>query len=274
VTPRFVTFLTDFGVEDDFVGVCRGVIRTISPGTTVVDITHGIAPQAVTEGAIVLARAIHYMPVCVHLAVVDPGVGSDRRPVAVRTSSGRVFVGPDNGLLTLAADADGVETAVALTNPHFHLEHVSHTFHARDVFAPVAAHLSAGAALAELGDAVEPDDLLRLHLPEPEIGSDRLVATVLTVDRFGNLALNVTRAELSGLGLELGHWVELQFALDPYYAKIAETYADAKPGELILYEDSYGALAIAVRDGNAARLTRTHAGERVRIRLTGRAELD
>ena len=269
---RYITFLTDFGVHDDFVGVCRGVMRGIAPEATVIDITHGIPPQAVTQGAVVLARAIPYMPVCVHLAVVDPGVGSDRRPVAVRTRSGRIFVGPDNGLLTRAADADGVDAARALTNGRYHLEHVSRTFHARDVFAPVAAHLAAGAAFDDLGDAVDPAALVRVDLPEPEVGNDKLVGTVLTVDRFGNLALNVTRGHLEALSLEPGDWIEVQFALDPYYAQVAETYADAKPGELILYEDSYGAIALAVRDGNAARLTSAAPGDRVRVRVTATPE--
>jgi S-adenosylmethionine hydrolase len=262
---RYITFLTDFGVQDDFVGVCRGVMRRIAPDATVIDISHGIAPQGVAQGAIILARSVPYMPVCVHLAVVDPGVGSDRRSIAIRTRGGRYFVGPDNGLLMLAADAEGVEAARVLTNPAFHLDRVSHTFHARDVFAPVAAHLAAGVALEELGDELDSRDLVRLHVPTPDIGSGRLQATVLTVDRFGNLALNLTRQHVELLELELGDWVELQFALDPYYAKVAETYADANPGELILYEDSYGAVSIAIRDGNAARLTGAAAGDRVRI---------
>ena len=268
MTFRYITFLTDFGVQDDFVGVCRGVMRGIAPEATVIDITHGIPPQAVAQGAVVLARAIPYMPVCVHLAVVDPGVGSDRRPVAVRTQGGRLFVGPDNGLLSLAADREGVESARALTNPRYHLEEVSRTFHARDIFAPVAAHLAAGAPFDDLGEEIGPDDLVRIGLPEPEVGSDKLVGNVLTVDRFGNLALNVTREHLNELSLLPGDWVELQFALDPYYAQVAETYADAKSGELILYEDSYGAMAIAVRDGNAGRLTGAGPGDRVRIRVT------
>jgi S-adenosyl-L-methionine hydrolase (adenosine-forming) len=272
VTFRYITFLTDFGVKDDFVGVCRGVMRGIAPEATVIDITHGIPPQAVAQGAVVLARAIPYMPVCVHLAVVDPGVGSDRRPVAVRTQGGRLFVGPDNGLLSLAADREGVQSARALTNARYHLEEVSRTFHARDIFAPVAAHLAAGAAFDDLGEEVDPDDLVRIGLPEPEVGSDKLVGNVLTVDRFGNLALNVTREHLEELSLMPGDWVELQFALDPYYAQVAETYADAKSGELILYEDSYGAMAIAVRDGNAGRLTGAGPGDRVRIRVSAAPE--
>ena len=269
---RYITFLTDFGVQDDFVGVCRGVMRNIAPETTVIDITHGIPPQAVLQGAVVLERSIPYMPVSVHLAVVDPGVGSDRRPIALQTRGGRIFVGPDNGLLMRAADHDGVEAARALTNPRYHLDDVSRTFHARDIFAPVAAHLAAGARFGDLGDSLDPDGLVRVSLPEPEVGTTRLVATVLTVDWFGNLALNVSGRHLGELSLSPGDWIELQFALDPYYAQVVETYADAQRGELVLYEDAYGAIAIAVRDGNAARLTGATPGERVRIRVTAGPE--
>jgi S-adenosyl-L-methionine hydrolase (adenosine-forming) len=265
---RYITFLTDFGVQDDFVGVCRGVMRGIAPDATVIDITHGIPPQAVAQGAVVLARAISYMPACVHLAVVDPGVGTERRSVAVRTESGRIFVGPDNGLLMRAADLDGVESARELTNPRYHLPDVSRTFHARDVFAPVAAHLAAGADLDDVGDAIDADALVRVDLPKPEVGSNRVVAHVMTVDRFGNLALNLTSDQLDELDLVHGDWVALQFALEPYYAQVADTYADASPGQLIVYEDSYGAISIAVRDGNAARLTAASPGDRVRIRVT------
>jgi S-adenosylmethionine hydrolase len=265
---RYITFLTDFGVQDDFVGVCRGVMRKIAPETTVIDITHGIAPQAVLQGAIVLERSIPFMPVCVHLAVVDPGVGSNRRPIAVQTDAGRIFVGPDNGLLLRAADREGVASARALTNGRYHLGDVSRTFHARDIFAPVAAHLAAGVRFGDLGEELDPGGLVRIGAPEPEVGSTRLVATVLIADRFGNLALNVSREHLDELSLAPGDWVELELALDPYYAQVAETYADAKPGELIVYEDSYGSIAIAVRDGNAARLTGASPGDRVRIRVT------
>src|SRR5262249_9464744 len=229
-------------------------------------------PQAVLQGAVVLERSIPYMPVCVHLAVVDPGVGSDRRPIAVLTRSGRIFVGPDNGLLMRAADREGVDAARSITNPRYHLAEVSRTFHARAIFAPAAAHLAAGARFGDLGDALDPDELVRVSLPEPEVGTTRLVATVLTVDWFGNLALNVSRRHLDELSLSPGDWIELHFALDPYYAQVAETYADAKRGELIVYEDSYGAIAIAVRDGNAARLTGAAPGDRVRFRLTAGPE--
>jgi len=264
----YITFLTDFGLRDDFAGVCRGVIKGIARDAEIIDVTHGIAPQAVTQGALVLARSVPYLPVAVHLAVVDPGVGSERRGVAIRSASGRVFVGPDNGLLAIAADADGIEGIRSLTNPHYHLDEVSRTFHARDVFSPVAAHLAAGASFDDLGDEVDPATLVRIDLPAALVEAGELVATVLDVDRFGNLGLNVSSAEIEALGLSPGDQVELSFALTPYYAVVGGTYADAARGELILYEDSYGSWAIAINGGNAAALTEAGTGDVVRIAST------
>jgi S-adenosylmethionine hydrolase len=261
-----ITFLTDFGLQDDFVGVCRGVMKRIARDAQIVDVTHGIGPQAVRQGALVLARAIPYLPPGIHLAVVDPGVGSERRAVAVRTSAGRVYVGPDNGLLMLAADRDGIEGARSLTNPRYHLEPVSKTFHARDLFAPVAAHLAAGAHFDDLGDLVDLATLVRLDLPEARLERGELVATILDVDRFGNLGLNVSAADVAELGVGDGDRVELAFALTPYYAVVGETYADAPRGELIVYEDSYGAWSIAINGGNAAALTEAGVNDEVRIR--------
>src|SRR4029077_15573181 len=150
-----ITFLTDFGLQDDFVGTCHGVIAGIAPEARVIDVTHGIPPQAVLQGAIVLRNPTPFLPVGVHLAVVDPGVGGDRRALAVRTEDGRTFVGPDNGLLMLAADELGVDVAYELTDARVRLEQVSRTFHARDIFAPAAAHLAKGVEPSELGPAVE-----------------------------------------------------------------------------------------------------------------------
>ncbi len=261
-----ITFLTDFGLQDDFVGVCRGVMKRIARDAQILDVTHGIGPQAVRQGALVLARAIPYLPPGVHLAVVDPGVGSERRAVAVRTAAGRIYVGPDNGLLMLAADRDGIEGARSLTNKRYHLERVSKTFHARDLFAPVAAHLAAGAHFDDLGDPVDLETLVRLDLPEARTEGGELVATILDVDRFGNLGLNVSAADVAELGVSDGDRVELAFALTPYYALVGETYADAPRGELIVYEDSYGAWAIAINGGNAAALTEAGVDDEVRIR--------
>jgi S-adenosyl-L-methionine hydrolase (adenosine-forming) len=260
-----ITFLTDFGLQDDFAGVCRGVIKRIARDVQIIDITHGIAPQSVMQGALVLERSMPFMPVGVHLAVVDPGVGGDRRGIALRTAEGRMFVGPDNGLLTLAADAGPIEAARELTNPAYHLEHVSRTFHARDVFAPVAAHLATGVALDELGDEIDPGTLVRVEIPQPTISATRIVATVLAIDRFGNLQLNLGSEHVQAAGLYPGDRVELVFPALSYYAVVAETFADARRGDLLVYEDSYGAYSVAISSGDAAKLTSAGAGDEVTI---------
>jgi hypothetical protein len=246
---QVVTFLTDFGLQDDFVGTCHGVIARIAPDARVIDITHGIAPQAVLQGAVVLRNTLPYMPVGVHLAVVDPGVGSQRRAIALRARDGRLFVGPDNGLLLLAAEE--IEAAHELTE--YRLEPVSRTFHARDIFAPAAAHLAAGVAIEDLGPAVDPATLVRVDVPEA--AGDR--ATVIVVDRFGNVATNLRAGDLPAPGTR----IEVSLALDRYYAVVAETFADVAPGELILYEDSYGMVTLAISNGNAARLTGASVGD-------------
>jgi len=263
-----VTFLTDFGLQDDFVGTCHGVIARIAPDARVIDVTHGIAPQAVLQGALVLHSTIGYMPVGVHLAVVDPGVGGERRAVAVRTADSRLFVGPDNGLLTQAVETLGIDAVHELVDTRYRLPEVSRTFHARDVFAPAAAHLANGVPIEELGPALEPAGLVRIEVPAPDVGRTQISAVVLAVDRFGNVATNARRAHVDALGLADGDRVEIRLALDRYYAVVARTFADAPPGELILYEDSYAFMTLAISRGNAARLTRVAPGDELRVAVT------
>ena len=262
-----ITFLTDFGLEDDFVGTCHGVMKGIAPEVEIVDVTHGIAPQSVLQGALVLANTVPYLPAGVHLAVVDPGVGSDRRGIALRADE-RIFVGPDNGLLVIAAEkVGGVSAAHEITNRRYALEPVSATFHGRDIFSPAAAHLAKGVDLGELGPAVEPGSLVRLEVPKPEISQRRIRAKCLYVDRFGNMQLNLTRADLEQCGVEPGHRLEVEHTGDRYYAVAARTFADARPGEIILYEDAYENVALAISGGNAAETFNVMAGADIRIRL-------
>src|SRR5919106_3288810 len=235
LTLVFISFLSDFGLRDDFVGTCHGVIKRIAAEVDIIDITHGIEPQAVLQGALVLANTIPYMPVGVHLAVVDPGVGGSRRPLALRDGDGRLYVGPDNGLLVPAAERAGIEAAHELANPAYALETVSRTFHARDLFAPAAAHLATGVALADLGPGLDPDALVRLDLPQARIGETRIDATALYVDSFGNIALNLTRDVADKAGIAPGTQVELDLSGEHYYAVAARTFADARPGDIILY---------------------------------------
>jgi S-adenosyl-L-methionine hydrolase (adenosine-forming) len=263
---RFITFLTDFGLEDDFVGTCHGVIKRIAPDVQIIDITHGIYPGRILQGALALANALAYMPPGVHLAVVDPGVGTARRPLALRDGEGRLYVGPDNGLLLPAADRHGgVDVAHELANPEYALETVSRTFHGRDLFSPAAAHLAAGVPLAELGPPIASDALVRLEIPEPEIGQARMRATVLGVDRFGNVALNLTREHLERAAVVPGMRVELAARGERYFAVAARTFGDARPGDLILYEDSYRNVAVAVARGSAAELLGIDEGSELMI---------
>jgi len=242
------------------------VIKQIAPEAEVLDVTHGIPPQHVLQGALVLAHTLPYMPVGVHVAVVDPGVGGDRKPLALRVAGGRLYVGPDNGILLIDADRlCGVEQAVEIAEPAYMLESISSTFHARDVFSPAAAHLANGVDLGELGPALDPAALVRLEMPEPTIGTARIRATVLYVDRFGNVQLNLTRDHLEQLGIVPGTQVEIEVAFDRFYAVAARTFADVRPGDVVLYEDSYRNVALALNQGNAARAFGTKVGAELRI---------
>lgn len=208
------------------------------------------------------------MPVGIHVAIVDPGVGSERKPVALRGGEGRIFVGPDNGVLLVAADGSGgVEQAVELANEDFMLTPVSHTFHGRDIFSPVAAHLAAGVELEELGPALEPSALVRLELPTPQVGQARIRATALYVDRFGNIQLNLTSSDLERVGIVPGTKVEVEVRFERYFAVAARTFGDVQPGDIVLYEDAYRNIALAINSGDAARMFSVRVGQEVLLSL-------
>jgi S-adenosyl-L-methionine hydrolase (adenosine-forming) len=262
-----VTLLTDYGRDDDFVGVCHGVIRKIHPDADIVDITHGIERHAVRQGALVLRNTLPYMPVGVHVAVVDPQVGTERRAIAVRAGDGRVLVGPDNGLLSLAWErCEGVELAVDVTRSPHRLEPVSATFHGRDVFAPVGAWLARGAELADAGDPLDPESLTRVELPEPRLEVGAVVAHALVIDHFGNVGLNVDHEQLAGTGITLGARVEVEALGETYVATYAQTFADVSAGELLVYQDAYRTLALAINRGDAAGTLGLRADTEVRLR--------
>lgn len=247
--PSLLTFLSDYGLDDDFVGVCHGVVATVAPEVRVIDVTHGIPRHDVRTGAIVLRRALPYFPPGVHLAVVDPEVGTQRRAVALRCADeDRILVGPDNGLLSLAAQRfGGVVEAVDVTRSPHRLGSAAATFHGRDVFAPIAAALAAGAPLAAAGDPLDADEILRLDMPLAEADGEGVVAHAIAFDRFGNVTLDVEHEELTGSGLRLGTPVRVNGA----DARYAVTFADVEAGELLVYEDAYRTLALAVNRGSA-----------------------
>jgi S-adenosyl-L-methionine hydrolase (adenosine-forming) len=232
------------------------VIAKIAPDARVIDITHGIVRHAVRQGAVVLANALPFMPAGIHLAIVDPGVGSTRRPVAVRLGGDdRILVGPDNGVLGLAcARLGGAREAVELTTSPLRLEPVTATFHGRDLFAPVAAHLALGASLPEAGEPIDPASLTEIELPVPRIYPDRIVAHVLYADGFGNLALNLRHDQLASTFLRLGNRVAVAAGRSSVTVTFGRTFADVGVGQGIMYEDSSRSLALAVNRESAAEL--------------------
>jgi S-adenosyl-L-methionine hydrolase (adenosine-forming) len=265
-----ITFLSDYGHDDDFVGVCHGVIQRIAPGATVIDIVHALPAHDVRTAALVLRNTLPYMPTGVHLAVVDPGVGTERRPVAVRTADERLLVGPDNGLLSLAFEqAGGAAEAVDLGSTPFRLEPLSATFHGRDIFAPAAAQLARGTELGQVGSTFPAADLARLELPAARVGEGELHAEALYIDRFGNVQLNATEQDMEDAGFNAGDAVRMEAAGTSARAVYARTFADAPARGLLVYVDSYGAITLAVNGGsagaalglsNAVPVTLRHAG--------------
>lgn len=246
---RWISFTTDYGTVDGFVAACHGVIAGIAESARVLDVSHAVPGQHVRHGAEVLAQTVPYLPGAVHLAVVDPGVGTGRRAIAVVAEHG-TLVGPDNGLLLPAARAlGGVCAAHELTEPAYRLPEVSATFHGRDVFAPAAAHLALGVAAHQFGPAVE--DLVELPTPQHVLERGRLGAEVVTVDHFGNVALAALPEDLRAAGLGPSAVIRCGEATLP--ATMGRTFADVGKGAGVLLRDSGGYLAVAINHGSAAR---------------------
>ena len=258
---QIVTFLSDYGLEDEFVGVCHGVMLRIAPSINVVDVHHNILRQDIRHGAIVLQQSVRYLPDSVHLAVVDPSVGSQRRAIVVESVWGEVFVGPDNGLVIPAAkEAGGIKRAFEITDKRFMLTPVSRTFQGRDVFAPAAAHVANGVDPSEMGPEIAPDDLVQLEIPDAWVHDDHLHAEVLQVDRFGNLQLNVGHQLLEDLGLVGNGHLEVRLEGHRLHVPLGTTFADVAAGKFILIEDSYRHLSLAINKGDAAAHLRARAG--------------
>jgi S-adenosylmethionine hydrolase len=253
----WISLTTDYGLSDGFAAACHGVIARIAPAIRVIDVTHEVSPGDVTRGAAVLAQTVPHLPSAVHVAVVDPGVGTARRAVAVETPGG-LLVGPDNGLLPDAAGAlGGIRRAVELTNGEWFAIAVSPTFHGRDIFAPVAARLALGADLDAAGSTVDPETLVRLPEPVVVLGEGWIEAEVLTVDRFGNVQLAATAEALDGLGTAL--------TVGGMRAVRAATFGDGTPGQLVVYVDSAGRVAVAINGGRAVVALAVTPGDILRI---------
>jgi S-adenosylmethionine hydrolase len=271
LTP-VITFLSDYGQLDEFVGVCHGVMARRCPSARIIDLTHSIPRHDVRSGAIVLRSALPFLPAGVHLAVVDPGVSAvgrhARRAVAIRTvDHDHLLVGPDNGLLMPAAERlAGVAHAVDIGESPERLLPVSRTFHGRDIFAPVAAALAAGEPLEDVGDPLPVSELRRIGLPSAHASDGVLTVHVLRNDTFGNLILDATNEQLTGLGVLPGDTLTITHAGAVRTARYAATFAEVTPGELLIYEDATRMVALAVNRGSAAALLGAGADDEMTVR--------
>lgn len=265
-SPRFrwVTFLSDYGLDDVFVGVCKGVMAQRAPFLRILDICHLVERQDVRQGATVFASAMPYLPPAVHLALVDPIQEVPARAVLVSANSGSVLVGPDNGVLSLAWDVlGGVASAYEICNTELWLPQHSNTFRGRDVFAPVVAAIAGGKPLPTVGPEIPAADLVRIRLRKATIDDDHVHGEVYNVDHFGNLSLNVARADLEAVGMTLGDTVELRCSGRTMTVPFCLTYGEVAPGRLALCEDSVRSVMIAVNVGSAAATLRVSRGDPV-----------
>ena len=253
VMARPITFLSDFGLRDEFVGVVHGVIAKLAPDSTLIDLTHHVPRGNVKSGALALTRAIQYLPEGVLLAVVDPGVGTDRRAIAVETPWGHL-VGPDNGVLSPAvAMVGGASRIVSIENPEARIPSAGATFHGRDVFAPAAALLAVdGTAFDDLGPSIDPESALPMMLPLPEVENNAVTGEVWWIDGFGNAQTNVGPEDLDAIDLTEGDLVTIRVRGVGHEARWVSTYGDVEPRELLVHVDSAGLVAVASRGDSAA----------------------
>ncbi|HET7271327.1 MAG TPA: SAM-dependent chlorinase/fluorinase [Rubrobacter sp.] len=257
--------MSDYGLSGELVGTCKGVMMDIAPEASIIDVTHGIPKFDVVRGAETLRHATRYMPEdAVYLAVIDPGDKTERRELAAEARSGAYLVGPDNGLLLPAAEAlGGVERAVQLTNPRYHVHPVSNSFHGRDVFSPVAAYLAAGTDLGDLGEDVIPSSMVTIDFPGARREANGgLVTEIIDIDRFGNARLSAMRDDID---LSYGAPVEIRVRDDIMDASYVKTFGASETGDLVLVPDSHWRLSLAVNKGNAARALLLSLGDEVRI---------
>lgn len=256
-----ISLLTDFGLRDGYVGVMKGVIWQIAPDIQIADISHNISPQNVMEGAIAWGRTVPYFPEgSVHIGVIDPGVGTQRRPIAARLGS-HFFVLPDNGLISNVLDSAEIKGQpiefVHLDNPKYWLSEISNVFHGRDIFSPVGAHLAGGIELRELGSPI--DDPVRLEIPRPHSSPNGVRGEVISIDNFGNLASNIVQRDLYGMGAVIVHIAGVEIV------GLVNTFGERPPGELIALYGTRADLLISVVNGNAAQHLKVNVGDTIEV---------
>jgi S-adenosyl-L-methionine hydrolase (adenosine-forming) len=267
----FVSMLTDWGLRDPYAAICHGVVLNIIPEALIVDITHEIEKYNIRHGALMLWCALPYLPIGAHMAVIDPGVGTRRRPIAIETARGDLLVGPDNGLLIPGAERlGGIMRVHMIENIQYRLPILTSTFHGRDLFAPAAAHLALGVPLHAIGPEIDATELVQIDWPPVVVRSGELESTVIYTDTFGNMKLTGVTADLLDAieGLEHGELLEVRFSdhAEPVTMPWAPTFGDVAAGSYLLYEDSYGRLCIAQNQGDAATSLRVPEGSQIKVR--------
>jgi hypothetical protein len=260
----WITFLSDYGLDDHLVGVCKGVIARIAPHVRIIDVCHQVKPQDVGIGATMLGEAVAYLPVGVHLALVDPFKVTNARGVAVRCANGSVFVSPDNGLASRGWEAvGGAQEAYEIGNRELWATNPARSFRGRDIFAPVAAHLARGVPLEEVGPAVPVSSLVLAETPVPSVHGDHVHGAVRMIDHFGNLALNVRRSDLEAAGIQLGDVLELRCGGRTLEVPFTLAFGEVPPGRTVVCEDSFRAITVAVNGGRADRVLKAGSGDPV-----------
>jgi S-adenosylmethionine hydrolase len=260
----WVTFLSDYGLDDHLVGVCKGMIARIAPHVRIIDVCHQVKPQDVGIGATILAEAVPYLPVGIHLALVDPFKATHARGVAVRCADGSVFVSPDNGVASRGWEvAGGAVEAYEIANRELWAPNPARSFRGRDIFAPVAAHLACGVPLDQVGPSVPVGSLVQVETTVPSVHGDHVHGAIRMVDHFGNLALNVRRSDLEAAGIQLGDVLELRCGGRALEVPFTLAFGEVPPGRTVVCEDSFRAITVAVNGGRADRELRAGSGDPV-----------
>lgn len=261
-----ITLLTDFGLQDEYVAVMKGVILSINRSVDIVDITHNITRHDIRQAALTISSSFRYFPKgSVHVIVVDPGVGGKRNIICLR-QEGHFFVAPDNGVLTMVIQGKKIERVCAVTNQKYFLDPVSHTFHGRDIFAPIAAHLSKGVDMRRFGGKVPPEDVTRLEIPTPSVSArNELIGTVISIDHFGNLVTNISQANLDGFRGDMGS-AEIEVRLGKFKIRgVSTSYENVKPGAPLAIVGSRQLLEISVNQGDARAHFKSRIGQAVKV---------
>lgn len=269
MTGRLIVLMTDYGYRDTYVGVLKGVLKSINPEADIIDLTHGIERHNVFEAALMLAASAKYFPKgTIFVVVVDPGVGSERRAVVIETSN-YILVGPDNGCLTILAEQDGVKRVVDISNTKYSLPETSHTFHGRDIFAPVAAWISRGVPIEELGPQIPYEALVKIHINEPKVDTVSRVITgeVIYVDVYGNLMTNIHKDQVEMLSPLISSRIELEVNGQTRVCTYEMSFSRVPVGELACYINSWGYFEIAVNMGNASKILGAGRGSKIRVKM-------